>query len=189
MTVRDWMENKKKFAAVGAIIFWCISVVFNVYGFSFSNENSWAWIVGLAMSIGITIIQLVGNSVKKMDNTFTYIWWLSYLYGIGANVYGIINFMGVDVSVYYKWIIAVPMGVMIEVVPERLLLLSIDGLGDNIRSLVPNRPKPPVTRPPYVAPKPAERYTPKHRPVYPSSGANSNLQKYMPHIPSRFDDE
>ena len=160
MTTKDWLENKKKFAVVGAILFWIISVVFSVYGFSFDNETGWAWLIGLAMSLGITIIQLVGNSVSKQDNVFTYIWWLSYVYGIGANVYGILNFMGADVSIWYKWVIAVPMGVMIEVVPEKLLLISMDGLKDSINDLGLFKAKPsPVKKAP-------AKYVPKHRPSY-----------------------
>jgi len=166
ITIKQWEEIKLKMAVGGAIIFGVLSILFSMLGLSMSTEVTWAWLVGLLMAMGITIIQLVGNSAGKKDSIFTTIWIASYIYGITANVMGITGLMS-GISPVFMYMIAVPMGILIEVVPEKLLIISLGGdlrkTANSISSMF-DKPKAPVrmkptTKSPYVA---------KHKPVFTS---------------------
>ena len=170
ITIKQWEEIKLKMAVGGAIIFGVLSILFSMLGLSMSTEVTWAWLVGLLMAMGITIIQLVGNSAGKKDSIFTTIWIASYIYGITANVMGITGLMS-GISPVFMYMIAVPMGILIEVVPEKLLIISLGGdlrkTANSISSMF-DKPKAPVrmkpaTKSPYVA---------KHKPVF-NSGVSS----------------
>jgi hypothetical protein len=163
ITIKQWEEIKLKMAVGGAIIFGGLSILFSMLGLSMSTEVTWAWLVGLLMAMGITIIQLVGNSAGKKDTIFTVVWIASYIYGITANVMGITGLMS-GVSPVFMYMIAVPMGILIEIVPEKLLIISLGGdlrkTANSISSLF-DKPKPitPVT-------KPVSKYKPMHKPNF-----------------------
>lgn len=168
--IKQWENIKLKLAVGGALIFGGLSILFSMLGLSLSTEITWAWLVGLCMAMGITIIQLVGNSAGKKDTIFTVIWIASYVYGITANVIGITGLMS-NINPVFMYLIAVPMGILIEIVPEKLLILS---LGGDLRKSVNTassllsgytRPKKPAS------PKPASfKYTPTHRPTFSDAG-------------------
>lgn len=183
ITIKQWEEIKLKMAVGGAIIFGCLSILFSMLGLSLSTEVTWAWLVGLLMAMGITIIQLVGNSAGKKDSIFTVIWIASYVYGITANVMGITGLMS-GISPVFMYMIAVPMGLLIEVVPEKLLIISLGGDLRKSANSVTNifsKPKTSAKVRPAISPY---KYTPTHRPTY-GSGANKNMQKYDPSVYSR----
>jgi hypothetical protein len=170
ITIKQWEEIKLKMAVGGAIIFGCLSILFSMLGLSLSTEVTWAWLVGLLMAMGITIIQLVGNSAGKKDSIFTVIWIASYVYGITANVLGIIGLMG-GISPVFMYMIAVPMGILIEVVPEKLLIISLGGdLRKTASSMTTLFSKPTVRMTPSTT-KP-DKYKAKHKPVF-----NSGVSK------------
>jgi hypothetical protein len=179
ITIKQWEEIKLKMAVGGAIIFGGLSILFSMLGLSMSTEVPWAWLVGLLMAMGITIIQLVGNSEGKKDSIFTVIWIASYIYGITANVMGITGLMS-GVSPVFMYMIAVPMGILIEIVPEKLLIISLGGDLRKTANTVSNLFSKPKTsakiRPTSV---PTYKYTPSHRPTY-GSGGNNGAQKYDP---------
>lgn len=173
ITIKQWEEIKLKMAVGGAIIFGCLSILFSMLGLSLTTEITWAWLVGLFMAMGITIIQLVGNSAGKKDSIFTVIWIASYVYGITANVIGITGLMS-GISPVFMYMIAVPMGVLIEVVPEKLLIIS---LGGDLRKTTSSALSTFSTK--KTPTKPLPKYVPKHRPTWntPTTGSKMFAEK------------
>ena len=196
ITIEKWEEIKLKLAVAGALIFGGLSILFSMLGLSFSTADaSWAWLVGLFMAMGITIIQLVGNTAGKKDTIFVVIWMASYAYGITANVIGITGLMS-EINPVFMYLIAVPMGILIEIVPEKLLIISLGGdlrkSANSISTMFGKKSSVP-RKPPQTSPA-VKKYVPKYRPPsnyhpVPTSGVNSGINKYLPSHPRFLDDD
>jgi hypothetical protein len=192
ITIEKWEEIKLKLAVAGALIFGGLSILFSMLGLSFSTaEASWAWLVGLFMAMGITIIQLVGNTAGKKDTIFVVIWMASYAYGITANVIGITGLMS-EINPIFMYLIAVPMGILIEIVPEKLLIISLGGdlrkSANSISTMFTKKPTP--RKPPQTSPA-MKKYVPQHRPISSTGGYKPTYARpdlTDPMSPLKFDD-
>lgn len=115
---------KPRFGILAAGMLLVISIYFSQYGFSFKDTTEWGVGIGLALSIAITIIQLAGGLEENgKDYLLWVVWVVSYVYGITSNVKGLLDFMGN--REYFTWAIAISVGVMIEIAPERLFKLAL----------------------------------------------------------------
>jgi len=91
-----------------------------VFGIDFS-----LWIA-VALSISNTIIQIIGND-QEQEGLGMALWvgWIgSYCLGIGTNVVGLLAVLSIE-NVYLEWIIAIGLGTMIEVLPEKLVVVFL----------------------------------------------------------------
>jgi hypothetical protein len=117
---------KPRIGILASITMLVVSIFFSQYGFSFSDTTGWGIWIGLALSLSITIIQLSGGIEENGKDWLMWIVWLgSYAYGIISNVKGISDFMAGSDSLYFRWMVAVSVGTMIEIAPERLLKLAL----------------------------------------------------------------
>lgn len=131
MTLKIWNDNKMYLAPVASLILWITSVLCFVFGLSFKNPVGYTigtldisvW-VAFALSIANTIIQLIGNNqdFEKMDGVFKAGWVASYVLGISSNVNALLQILGMG-NVLLEWGVAVSLGTMIEVMPEKLIMV------------------------------------------------------------------
>ena len=131
MTVKWWNENKMILAPVASAIMWLVSVLCFVFGLSFKNPMGVmvgnvdvSIFIAFALSIANTIIQLIGNGqdFEKMDGVFKAGWYASYVLGIASNVNALIGILGIG-NVMLEWAVAVSLGSMIEIMPEKLIVV------------------------------------------------------------------
>ena len=123
-----WKENKPTLSLVPAIVFWLVSMVFFIIGLNFKNPIvlfgvDLSLAIAIALSISNTIIQIIGNE-QEAEGLGLALWigWLgSYALGIGTNVAGLLSILSIDNTIL-EWTIAIGLGTMIEVLPERLIV-------------------------------------------------------------------
>jgi len=126
-----WRDNKPLLALVPAVVFWMVSMIFFVVGLRFNNPllvfgKDVSTIVAVALTISNTVIQIIGNE-QESDRMGIALWigWIaSYVLGIGTNISGLASVLSVQ-SVNLEWAIAFGLGTMIEVLPERLLVMFL----------------------------------------------------------------
>lgn len=124
-----WQKNKLQLSLLPALLFWAVSMACFVFGLNFNTEflgvngaNLGMFIAG-ALAVANTFVQVVGNDQdpEKMDFFFRIGWWGSYLLGIGSNVNTLSHVLVMD-NVYLGFVVALGLGSMIEVLPEKLLV-------------------------------------------------------------------
>ena len=131
MSIKWWNENKMWLAPVAAGIMWAVSVLCFVFGLSFKNPMGVVvgstdisiWIA-FALSVANTIIQLIGNGqdFEKMDGVFRIGWYSSYVLGIASNVNALLGILGIN-NIMLEWAVALSLGSMIEIMPEKLIVV------------------------------------------------------------------
>lgn len=123
-----WKDNKPLLSLIPALVFWVVSMIFFVVGLSFKNPivmfgKDLSLAIAVSLSISNTIIQIIGNE-QEQEGLGLALWvgWVgSYALGIGTNVVGLLSILSIE-NVILEWVIAVGLGTMIEVLPERLLV-------------------------------------------------------------------
>lgn len=143
---RWWKENKPKFALIPAIVFWVTSMIFFVAGLKFENPlilfgNNMTMAIAVALSVSNTVIQIIGNEQEAEGmGLVLYVGWLaSYALGISTNVNGLLTVFNVS-NVYLEWTIALSLGSMIEVLPEKFLVQFLQNFHPTPKQQ--NRPSP-----------------------------------------------
>ena len=174
-----WNKNKLKLSLVPALIFWVVSMLCFVFGLSFKNPigySIWGWDVSMwiavALSIGNTVIQIIGNDQEreKMGMAMYVGWISSYALGIGSNVNTLLGILQID-NVLLEWTIAVSLGSMIEVLPERLLVTFLKSLNAKKEHEAPKFVKPVTFQ--------KSTYKPQHKPA-PTTFEQRKNPTYVP---------
>jgi hypothetical protein len=136
MTLKSWNTNKMLLAPVAALILWVVSVLCFVFGLSFKNPIGYtiqgmdvSMMVALALSLANTIIQLIGNGKdpKDMDTVFMAGWYASYVLGISSNINALLQILDMG-NTALEWGVAASLGTMIEVMPEKLIIIWLKNL-------------------------------------------------------------
>lgn len=147
---RWWKENKLFLSLVPAIVFWLVSMVFFVVGLKFKNGIVFGGIdfssaIAISLSLSNTIIQIIGNDQEEDLGTAMWLGWIgSYLLGIGTNVVGLTSILDIS-NPYIEYSIAIGLGTVIEVMPERLLVAFLKGFKGFTKRRFDN--KPPMYKP------------------------------------------
>lgn len=130
---RWWKENKLFLALFPAFVFWVVSMIFFVVGLKFNTPVVFfgadlSITIAIALSLSNTVIQIIGNEQdpEEIGLSLWIMWIGSYLLGIGTNVATLLTLLGVD-NIYLEWFIAIGLGTVIEVAPERLLVMFLKG--------------------------------------------------------------
>lgn len=126
-----WKSNKPLMALFPAIVFWFSSMMFFMVGLRFDNSLlilGWnaSTTVAILLTLANTFIQIIGNEMEPEGmGTALWIGWIaSYALGIGTNIVGLRMVLAID-NVNLEWLIACGLGTLIEVMPERLLVLFL----------------------------------------------------------------
>lgn len=165
MDLKWWNTNKMKIAPFAALIMWAISVLCFVFGLSFNSPliafgKDIGVYLAFALSVANTIIQLIGNGQKfeKDDWVFQVIWIASYALGISSNTNTLMQTIGID-NRFLEWVIALSLGSMIEIAPEKLIILWLRSESKNVQQ----QPKKKIN----YTPQPQQtKYQPKHKPAH-----------------------
>lgn len=169
----DWWQDNKLFLSLfPAFVFWAVSIIFFMVGLRFQNPIVlWGWdastAIAISLSVSNTIIQIIGNE-KEQEGLGMALWmgWVaSYVLGIGTNVVGLLAVLSID-NVVLEWSIAIGLGTMIEVLPERLLVQFLKGFdGKPKKSQIPYKPNSPMSSPGFMnLPPGISRGIPQNRP-------------------------
>lgn len=129
-----WEANKHKLAILPAVIFFAVSMLFFMVGLKFNKPfivfgQNITQLIAIGLTLANTVVQLLGNDAEdrgKMTLPLLLGWYGSYALGIGTNIAGILDLLDVG-SLGLNWLIAVGLGTMIEVLPERLILITLKG--------------------------------------------------------------
>jgi hypothetical protein len=126
-----------------ALAFGYLSIVFSADGFAIRLPD-WRW-AGWVLAAGVTLLQLIFNRDIEHDPTLFFFGILSYIYGITTNIIGILNIQQVfvlhdenPIVLVFSILFAIAVALFIEVLPERLFLLSLFGdmwFGDPISTI------------------------------------------------------
>lgn len=127
-------KNKKRIfqllAIAGAVILWILSIVFSASGLNFATGNRWALVVGVALGLVITILQVVflQEGLEHRRISLIILGVFAFGYGIWSNINGLAEFSGVTsvitgiLETPEKMIFPVLIGILIEIGAEPLLL-------------------------------------------------------------------
>lgn len=157
MSLKSWNTYKMYAAPLVALVLWGISVICFVFGLSFKNPlivmgKDISIQFSFALAMCMTVIQVVGNGREnKDDGIFKWIWWASYVLGISSNTNTLLGILGLG-NPLLEWGVALPLGAIIEIAPEKLIVMWIESLP------VKSQPQKPNTQ------KPINRYVPQHKP-------------------------
>lgn len=82
--------------------------------------------IAISLTISNTIIQIIGNEqeTEGMGVALWFGWIASYVLGIGTNIVGLLSILAIE-NTNLEWGIAFGLGTIIEVLPERLLVLFL----------------------------------------------------------------
>lgn len=157
MYYESYRKSKPWARLVAALIYWAASMIFFVVGFSFSNPivifgYDISVPLAVALSITNTIIQISGNDDDRMDAIDRMVWIASYVLGISTNYIGLTMLLNMS-DPNLENIIAFCLGVMIEVLPERMLIKFLKELKPKQKNSVVKGNKKHI------------KYTPKASPV------------------------
>ena len=147
-----WDNLKNYIAVLAAIMLWLVSMAFFMIGFSVASgggmylpniSTNVGPIIAFTISIVNTFIQITWNGPKD-DWAEWGLWGASYLVGVLSNYLGLLQIFNMQDPMIEKGL-ALAIGIMIEVAPEKLLLrglreikLSMPKIG---RSSVSYRPQ------------------------------------------------
>lgn len=174
MSLKWWNTNKMWLAPVAALIMWAVSVLCFVFGLSFKNpmgvmlgKFDVSILIAFSLSIANTIIQLIGNGKdpKDMDSVFQVGWVASYVLGIASNVNALLGILGMG-NLLLEWLVALSLGTMIEVMPEKLIVIWLKTLNSQPKPQQNNQPK-------------RQNYPDKnvYRPIMPTKSAHPAMSK------------
>lgn len=137
MTLKQWNELKSWMAPITALILWVISVICFVFGLSFKDPIMVAGYdltlyIAFAIAMCNTFIQLIGNGNTEKDESgvFTWIWRASYLLGIASNSNALLQMIGIS-SPILEWSVALSLGAIIEIAPEKLIMIWLKSIRPN----------------------------------------------------------
>ena len=174
MTLKWWNENKLYMAPVASGILWITSVMCFVFGLSFKNPVGYTlgmwdvsvW-VAFALSLANTIIQLIGNGQKfeEMDVVFKAGWVASYILGISSNVNALLQILGMN-NVGLEWGVALSLGTMIEVLPEKLIVIWLKSPSGKQEQKPQNNQQHQQQKKHIPFPPQKSTYKAQHRPVH-----------------------
>lgn len=111
---------------IPAVVFSAISMLSFVMGLAFGQEGQdgdvATW-VGIALAVSMFILQVVGNSTDKGSmGPFLYISWIaSYVIGATTSAFMIEQWVGIP-NIYVSWTVSICLGIMVEILPERLFV-------------------------------------------------------------------
>jgi hypothetical protein len=166
MNLNWWNQNKLKLSLLPAVIFWVVSALCFVFGLSFKNPIGFSmggldvsmWIA-IGLSIGNTIIQIIGNDQgEKLNGIMLWGWLASYALGIGSNINTLLGVLRID-NIFLEWVVGLSLGSMIEIMPERLVVTFL-------KSLDFKKPKQEEVHRQKNIPYQKSNYQPKHKPIY-----------------------
>lgn len=191
MSIKWWNENKMWLAPVAALIMWAVSVLCFVFGLSFKNPMGVmvgnvdiSIVIAFALSISNTIIQLIGNGqdFEKMDGVFRIGWYSSYVLGIASNVNALLGILGIN-NIMLEWAVALSLGSMIEIMPEKLIVVWLKTQPTSKLQAPINQPKKPLNNPyrpelPKSLPRQQVNQKPVFHSVRPIPVAHSKPQPY-----------
>jgi len=150
MHLKHYARLLRLVAAACALLLWFVSIAFSNQGFGFEVPG-WSW-VGFVLSIAITVLELVFNRDGLRHNlTLAAVGLSAYAYGIYTNVVGILLAQGLNPDRMFldrplQILFPVLVGLMLEVVPETLLLWALFGgqvpdlLSELLLGMVPTQP-------------------------------------------------
>lgn len=130
-------------AFVMGIVILLISVYWSQDGFNFGpagdgGYTQLALIIGLALAIGVTVMQFVfSTNFRELNGTLILLGFISYGYSIWTNKEGITHFQGTTPNEFAAWFL----GFCIDVAPEPLIgwalgeSLSGDFVGNTFKSI------------------------------------------------------
>lgn len=160
-----WNKYKMWLAPFASLFLWGISVIAFVWGLSFKNPLvvygfDATMYIAFGLSVCNTIIQLIGNGMKidgnQTDNVFFWIWVASYALGISSNTNTLLQILSIESKVL-EWIIALALGAIIEIAPEKMILMWLKSIvptkrfsfqGNHGQQTKPNNGNRPWTYPP-----------------------------------------
>lgn len=182
MNLKSWNTYKMYAAPFVALVLWGISVICFVFGLNFKNPlivmgTDISLPFSFALAMCMTVIQVVGNGRdNKDDGIFKWIWWASYVLGISSNTNTLLGILGLN-NTLLEWGVAVPLGAIIEIAPEKLIVMWIEALPtkpqQQQQKQVQNPYKPQY--PPNGSVQHKSNYKPQHKP-------NHNQQPVMQQI-------
>lgn len=143
----SWNANKMAIAPYVAIVLGAVSMLCFVLGLSFKNPIimfgvDFSMVIAFALSLCNTAIQLIGNGNDQVgdDWVFSAIWKASYLLGISSNVNTLLSILGMS-SIYLEWTVALALGSIIEIAPEKLIIMYLKSLKSKVISQPQNNPQ------------------------------------------------
>jgi hypothetical protein len=120
--------NKLKIAIIPAVIFWAVSMVFFIMGLVFDNRTPLMFCVAVALAIANTVIQVIGNDLEdEMTGVMRIGWYMSYVLGIGSNVYSLTQVLQIQ-QVVIEYAVCISLGSMIEILPEKLFVMFLKSI-------------------------------------------------------------
>lgn len=179
-------EVRSKYVSVGlAAMALFMSIFFSAYAFSYSSDPVGIY---LGVFIGVMLIglQFVGNDATNRDEVFFWVWIISYMYDISSNAFGIYTYVD-QLPFAVRMGIAVPLGAIISIVPERMIMVAI---GKRVTQVIQRKEKPAEHEPVRHEHKPAPQhstYKPQHRPQL-GSKVPPSPQRPPEHRRSDYDD-
>lgn len=166
MSLKWWNENKMWLAPFAALIMWTVSMFCFIFGLSFKNPTGFViggldasmW-VAIFLSVANTIIQLIGNGKKQddMDFIFKVGWYSSYALGIASNVNFLLGILGMN-NPFLEWVVSIALGSMVEILPEKLIVMWLKSLTTKSNSLQSHK----IVQPNFQNNK--SQYKPQHKP-------------------------
>ncbi len=174
LTIGKWNKNKMIVAPIAAVLLWLVSMICFVFGLSFNQPltvfgvDMGFWIA-LIMALCNTAIQLTGNDMKFEDKdwVFLWVWRASYVLGIASNVNTLLKVLGME-NWYLEFAVALSFGTIIEVAPEKLIIMWLRQMTKNAEYA----PKP------NFQPKPQSPQHVLHQPI--TSNPNYQVRKNEP---------
>jgi len=112
-------------AAIPALIFWAVSLIFFVMGLSMQDQTGYLRNIAIGLAVANTIIQFIGwDSEPDELGSMLYVAWIaSYILGVGTNMVSLLNILQINNS-FLEYVVAGSLSVIIEMTPERLFVLA-----------------------------------------------------------------
>jgi len=176
-----WKQNKPFLSLIPAVVFWLVSMIFFMVGLKFNDPiyifgKDVSLLIAVSLSVSNTIIQIIGNEQEQesMGVALWMGWMASYMLGIGTNVVGLMTVLSIG-NVWLEWIIAIGLGTMIEVLPERLLVQFLKTFQQRKSVQKPQIKYQPKHKPPHIG----NYNKPVSRPQFIKGGENENELENM----------
>ena len=128
----DWNTAVRWAAGLSALFLWGLSIGWSGDGFTklgsgVSPDKAW---LGIALGFVFTIIQLVWNRMRGGSGDNLTIWVIGlmiYAYSLITDFFGITDWFGFSRAVNFESAFGAFMSLLVEVLPEPLILWSITG--------------------------------------------------------------
>lgn len=150
VTYKEWL------GLPAAAVFWIVSIFCFVLGLAFENQTGYiipgigldmAVLISFGLGIANTIVQIIGNDHTKEElGLVLFLGWIaSYMLGIGSNVNYLYSLIAIA-NPLLKFLICAGLGIMVEVLPERLIVRFL-------RAASGKSPSQPVRQPSNISPQ------------------------------------